>query len=1495
MKIGIPFKASVTVFGSGKGQAIIACAEVCKALGHEVVLIQEMGPWWSDIEGLVYDRVPVGCEKVCDVLLDIDGQMDPDVRSAMAAKVIVFFRSDPSLEYLERAAYMSQETSYSLQGAAEVWVWDVMVPSEKVPLIQTMMEDLPVKRVPYVWTPLLLKQYLANEVKSETAKPLVTPEKGWTALISEKNTHITSSCLIPLLGSAKASNIDEILVCNGQDLKTNLFFQENLVKNAVQSKIHYEGRIRYADLLEETSCLMISHIRHAPFRPGLLDILWLGLPLIHNCPLLKPMGVYYPEQDVEALTKAITQFSTDTYNLQREWIRNCVEEEWSVRKGLAGWKQAFEEGTIASQTLRIVFTDMWEGFDPTDNFFLDLMRSVQPVTGAGSGPCDLVICGPFGTQWQQYKNVKKVYYSGEPPMPGELDDSRIDLFLTHSPIKTDRCMRLPVWALFIDWFGKGFKPTRNPNGLAKELALQPATGKRNEFCAFVVSNPLSQERNAAFEAVNAYCPVNSGGSYRNTIGGPLKSLYGGGGGGDQAKFEFLKKHEFCICYENCVLPGYVTEKLLHAKMAGCVPLYRGAEEAAMDFNPNGFIHVKDGQDIVELIKDLEVDPERQAAMAQTPALDPIRYTQIQESMATIGRRLVELASSKAVVKPRNEIVQPVLQEAVSTGRSPVFVSFATQLYMPSVLGAIQSVEALRKKDSGIRMRVYLGSDVVEDRTVMDKYAWVEYKRLPPAPDSFPDMFEPKMFGWKLWLLHDVCHDPELQGDPVIYADAGSSWISVPQDMLSVVQESGVCLIKDRSQKNVNWCSESMVQEMGVTASELGECQLSAATLGFQAGHPKAIRLLDEALKWGSKKSCLFGSYVGGIGADGRPFGHRHDQSILSILSIRQQCPLLDMVRSVCDISLRKTYQKGTPLYLHRGNPIIHKQPILGIDDVWVVSLDRRPDRWQSLLLAHPSLAPIANRLPGIDGRELQLTPHMASLFAKNDFKWKKSVMGCALSHILIWAQLVSEHPSVQNYLILEDDCRFVKPLSDLEAIVKAAPPDAELLMLGGVLPANVTAYPQVLEPVNELWATIRPNNLFTGAQPMPFFHFCTYSYILTRAGAKKLLATLQTHGVHTSIDHYLIHPNQGLKMYVLKDLVTTCFQAEDPVYKTASFNEFLRIDSYDSDIWNNKECFQNIILSNDTSLQLWPVLVDVLSQAPHSIQTRNTLREEAISLHTPSTVYYCPDESKKADATLEEGWLKSLWPTIHYRPFPSIDSLPSNAWLLVARPALEFWQQVCKELSAANKPFNILHLSDEGCTDPIEFYNYPACKKVIRNYARANLDEKVLVLPLGWAVPPPSSTPPPVRDRPNVWGFHGSSWADRETLLKPLMSVTPHTCRFITGFQSKDKTNTYEYQQMLLKSQCVPVPRGNHAETFRLYEALEHGAIPFYVRLEGGLDRDHWNWLRGHLHLLEISSWDKLPAILELFRKNPEKAEVYRAGLLVEWAAWKTECKTYFP
>ena len=915
----------------------------------------------------------------------------------------------------------------------------------------------------------------------------------------------------------------------------------------------------------------------------------------------------------------------------------------------------------------------------------------------------------------------------------------------------------------------------------------------------------------------------------------------------------------------------------------------------------------EGKDIVEVVKSLEEHPEVILEMQRTPALDPERLAQTQRLLQRVGLRLASLA------KPQGQPLFTVSENTIleynplkpSTSQ-PLFVSFATANFLPSLTLAIQNIAALRQKYTALRFRAYLGADVSleQEQALKERFDWITVKHLPEPPPNFPDMFEPKFFGWKLAILKEVCADPDLEGDAVLYCDAGVSWIRMPDQMLQILDQVGVCLVTDPTQINRPWCSPPMVDSMQVTDKELEAQQLQAATIGFVAGSAEATRMFEEAFEWGSRRECLVGDYA----------IHRHDQSILSVLSLRHKSHTIPLPRFLCATSLRKAYQKGVAGYHHHGHPIQHEQVVAGIDDIWVISLERRFDRWKSLLLAHPGLEPMANRLPAIDGQQLVLTQELYNLFQRNDFRWKKSVMGCALSHILLWIQLVSEHPSVQNYLILEDDCRFTGNWKqELKEVMDAAPLDADLLLLGGVLPNNLSAYPSVLNPMNRFWATIRPNNLFSTTH-IEHFHFCAYSYVLTRAGAAKLLSQLMQNGCYTSLDHYLCHPTQGLKKYVLRDLITTCSQASDPVYQKAAFDEMLRVDSYDSDIWNNNSCFdvsgfatakqlhETAKQLHETAKQsLWPIVVDLLSTQPHSIQTRNTVREAAISFKSSmdnrvihrvglpeNTVYYLPDDGAKVDATLEEGWLKSIWPSIQYAPFTTIQDLPANAWVLVAKPPIDVWMAL---LAKATKPFRVLHMSDEGCDDPIEFYGLRLCTKVVRNYARTGLNEKVSVLPLGWARPVPLSPLPTFSERELVWGFHGADWngADfgRKALLAPLQLLQPNECLFQEGFNRPS-----DYSTMLLKSKFAPVPRGNHAETFRLWEALEHGSIPLYVRSMN--DDAFWNWLRTNLFLMEIASWEQAVKVIGFFLANPDKAERYRTGILDQWTTWKESLKQLF-
>ena len=59
----------------------------------------------------------------------------------------------------------------------------------------------------------------------------------------------------------------------------------------------------------------------------------------------------------------------------------------------------------------------------------------------------------------------------------------------------------------------------------------------------------------------------------------------------------------------------------------------------------------------------------------------------------------------------------------------------------------------------------------------------------------------------------------------------------------------------------------------------------------------------------------------------------------------------------------------------------------------------------------------------INGKELTSTPELLSLFKMNDFNYKKGVMGCALSHIHLWNNLINDKDN-DFYVILEDDIVF---------------------------------------------------------------------------------------------------------------------------------------------------------------------------------------------------------------------------------------------------------------------------------------------------------------------------------------------------------------------------------------------------------------------------------------------------------------------------------------
>ena len=98
----------------------------------------------------------------------------------------------------------------------------------------------------------------------------------------------------------------------------------------------------------------------------------------------------------------------------------------------------------------------------------------------------------------------------------------------------------------------------------------------------------------------------------------------------ESKINILPKYKFCLCPENSIYCGYITEKLLDAYAGSTIPVYSGDLNLDSDFNRHAFLNYYDGQDMGALLQYLiELDGDenkyqriyREPLLLKEPSLD----------------------------------------------------------------------------------------------------------------------------------------------------------------------------------------------------------------------------------------------------------------------------------------------------------------------------------------------------------------------------------------------------------------------------------------------------------------------------------------------------------------------------------------------------------------------------------------------------------------------------------------------------------------------------------------------------------------------------------------------------------------------------------------------------------------------------------------------------------------------------------------------------------
>lgn len=238
--------------------------------------------------------------------------------------------------------------------------------------------------------------------------------------------------------------------------------------------------------------------------------------------------------------------------------------------------------------LKIGFYDFWPNFQRTNNYFYHVLSIRHRVEVDQQNP-DIALFSVFGEEHRKVR-CKKYHFTGETRKAARQD---YDYSFTFDGTSEVNC-RLPLWVLYIDWFGIRYPNDCSPSYLVPLDALtkRGPPQEKSLFCNFIYNNH-SGERVNFLERLAARANVDCLGSLRNN------GVYLGGD--EFSKVEAQRRYRFTIAFENTRYPGYVTEKILHAFAARTVPIYWGAPEVALDFNPEALIDARDYADLDALV------------------------------------------------------------------------------------------------------------------------------------------------------------------------------------------------------------------------------------------------------------------------------------------------------------------------------------------------------------------------------------------------------------------------------------------------------------------------------------------------------------------------------------------------------------------------------------------------------------------------------------------------------------------------------------------------------------------------------------------------------------------------------------------------------------------------------------------------------------------------------------------------------------------------------
>jgi hypothetical protein len=267
----------------------------------------------------------------CDLIVVCHGSLLPEEYAKFALsgiRIVKLALGAQQSIFTETVLFKPNEKAFGIytrnKHVKNIWTSPHFYDNEKY--FHEALFDCEVLKAPYVWDPRFIEEYADIQKKTQNVDSLYKPsgEKAKRLGTFEPNINYVKSCVIPTIISEKFyRKYPDLLkfsyIYNTKEIRSKKDFVQFCkdLDSHINGKLFFQDSFAIMHALPRFTDILLSHQDGCALNYLYLDAAWFGYPVVHNSHLMKELGWYYPEYNVDIAVEHVKNIS-ENFDSQHE-------------------------------------------------------------------------------------------------------------------------------------------------------------------------------------------------------------------------------------------------------------------------------------------------------------------------------------------------------------------------------------------------------------------------------------------------------------------------------------------------------------------------------------------------------------------------------------------------------------------------------------------------------------------------------------------------------------------------------------------------------------------------------------------------------------------------------------------------------------------------------------------------------------------------------------------------------------------------------------------------------------------------------------------------------------------------------------------------------------------------------------------------------------------------------------------------------------------------